>query len=57
LNPRLRSLMVRKWSTVPISLSYTTPLVGYPAGCLHTPASPVNGAGAVNGGVRLTFTL
>jgi hypothetical protein len=25
LNPRLRNLMVRKWSTVPISLSYTTP--------------------------------
>ena len=25
LNPRLCSLMVRKWSTVPISLSYTTP--------------------------------
>jgi hypothetical protein len=25
LNPRLRGLMVRKWSTVPISLSYTTP--------------------------------
>jgi hypothetical protein len=24
LTPRLRSLMVRKWSTVPISLSYTT---------------------------------
>jgi hypothetical protein len=24
-NPRLCSLMVRKWSTVPISLSYTTP--------------------------------
>jgi hypothetical protein len=26
LNPRLCSLMVRKWSTVPISLSYTTQL-------------------------------
>jgi hypothetical protein len=25
LHPRLRSLMVRKWSTGPISLSYTTP--------------------------------
>jgi hypothetical protein len=25
LNPRLCSLMVRKWSTGPISLSYTTP--------------------------------
>ena len=25
LNPRLCSMMVRKWSTVPISLSYTTP--------------------------------
>jgi hypothetical protein len=27
LNPRLRNLMVRKWSMVPISLSYTTPQV------------------------------
>jgi hypothetical protein len=27
LNPRLCSLMVRKWSTGPISLSYTTPLL------------------------------
>jgi hypothetical protein len=27
LTPRLCSLMVRRWSTVPISLSYTTPLV------------------------------
>jgi hypothetical protein len=27
LNPRLCTLMVRKWSTGPISLSYTTPLV------------------------------